>query len=116
MYNADGDDDDCKYHVHWTSSPVQRGTDVSITVTLTAKADGAPVAGADPYADVFLSQTHPGGMADERTTEIGQGRYLIQPVRFDALGRWTMRFHVFSTCSDLPDSPHGHAAFFIDVP
>jgi hypothetical protein len=32
-------------------------------------------------------------------------------------GRWVIRFDYFANCSDLPeDSPHGHAAFYIDVP
>ena len=38
-------------------------------------------------------------------------------VRFDAKGRWTVRFHLHEECADeAPDSPHGHIAFFIDVP
>jgi hypothetical protein len=36
---------------------------------------------------------------------------------FDQSGRWVVRFHYFETCSDVPeDSPHGHVAFYIDVP
>ena len=31
-------------------------------------------------------------------------------------GAWTARFHFFGTCPDAPDSPHGHAAFFVAVP
>jgi hypothetical protein len=28
-----------------------------------------------------------------------------------------VRFHFYEDCLDLlPDSPHGHAAYFIDVP
>jgi len=36
---------------------------------------------------------------------------------FDKSGRWVVRFHFFESCSDVPDdSPHGHVAFYIDVP
>ena len=49
--------------------------------------------------------------------EIAPGVYKVGPIVFDAPGIWTERFHLFEECSDDPDdSPHGHAAFFINVP
>jgi hypothetical protein len=45
------------------------------------------------------------------------GTYSVGPVRFDQAGRWFVRFHFYETCSDAPeDSPHGHVAFWVDVP
>ena len=39
------------------------------------------------------------------------------PIQFDMPGRWLIRFHVYHTCLDLVNtSPHGHAAFFLNVP
>ena len=35
MFNAEGDDDDCKYHIIWTSTPVRENASVTFTVTLT---------------------------------------------------------------------------------
>ena len=61
--------------------------------------------------------THPGDTARAVTTEQPPGNYTIGPVRFDASGTWTVRFHLNENCLDLtPDSPHGHAAFYLDVP
>jgi hypothetical protein len=37
-------------------------------------------------------------------------------VRFDASGKWTVRFHFSADCADAVDSPHGHVAFFVNVP
>ena len=117
MSNASGDDDDCKYHVSWTSSPVCEASGVTFTVTATNKTDGSPVAGADIVAEVFLSVTHPAPTAVVHTTEGPAGTYVTEPVKFDAPGQWTIRFHLFDSCDDtLEDSPHGHAAFYVEVP
>ncbi len=117
MFNAEADDDDCKYHLKFSSTPVYENTDVNFTVVATQKAGGAPAAGANTLAEVFLSNTHPAPNSNQKTTESPSGTFLVGPVRFDAPGRWTVRFHLHQDCADvLPDSPHGHAAFFIDVP
>ncbi len=116
MLNAEGDDDGCKYHLKFTASPVYENTDVTVTVTATTKADGAVATGANVDAEVYLDSTHPAPNSGQRTTETSPGTYRIGPVRFDKAGRWTFRFHLFEQCLDsVPDSPHGHAAFFIDV-
>ena len=117
MFNAEADDDDCKYHVKWSVSDVCENHDTTFEVTVTAKAGGAPVTGATPDLEVFLDSTHPAPNSGQHATENGGGKYTVGPVRFDASGRWTVRFHFFEDCEDaLEDSPHGHAAFFVDVP
>jgi len=117
MFNAEGDDDDCKYHVKWTSTPVRRNGDVTFNVTVTKLTDGSPATMADVQIEAFLNPTHPTPSLDITNTESPAGTYQVGPVRFDAMGDWTVRFHFYEMCSDLPDdSPHGHAAFFVRVP
>ena len=116
-YNASGYDDDCKYRLSWSATPIRQGTDVTFTFSVSDPATGAPVSGAGVYSELFLSDVHPAPNAPTRNTESAGGTYTIGPVRFDAPGRWTVRFHLFEACSDVaPDSPHAHAAFFVDVP
>ena len=51
------------------------------------------------------------------STEIAPGVYKVGPIKFDAAGIWTVRFHFFEECGDArEDSPHGHAAFYVKVP
>jgi YtkA-like len=117
MFNAEGDDDDCKYHVKFSSTPVYEHTDVTFTVTATNKGDGGPATGANIDPEVFLSSTHPAPNSNVKTTESAPGTYQVGPIQFDLAGRWTVRFHLYENCEDvLPDSPHGHAAFYVDVP
>jgi hypothetical protein len=118
LYNQDGYDDDCKYHVSFTSTPIRQNTDVTFTVTVASLDPAGPATGAKVYADVFLTPAHPAPLSDTKTTETpGAGIYAVGPVVFNASGRWTVRFHLNEMCSDLPaDSPHGHAAFYVDVP
>src|SRR4051812_19414862 len=42
--NAEADDDDCKYHIKWISTPIRLNQDVTFTVTVTDKADGKGIA------------------------------------------------------------------------
>ncbi len=42
LENAEGDDDDCKYHVKWTSTDIYENNDVTITAVITTKSDGKP--------------------------------------------------------------------------
>jgi YtkA-like len=117
LYNSEADDDDCKYHLKFTSTPIRKNEDVTFTVTATTLADGQPAAGADVLAEVFLSETHPAPNSGQATTEKPGGVYDVGPVRFDQSGRWTVRFHLHDECQDsTEDSPHGHVAFYIDVP
>lgn len=117
LFNSEADDDDCKYHLRFTSTPVRRNVDVNFTAVATQKATGTPATAANVDIEAFLSETHPAPNSNRHTTESANGTYAIGPIRFDAPGRWTVRFHVHETCSDeLADSPHGHVAFFLDVP
>jgi len=118
MYGNDGDDDDCKYHVHWTSTPIHENTPIVFTVSATKLAENdAPLTGANTSIESFLTVVHPAPPLKQTTTEKPPGTYVVSPVQFDAPGRWTVRFHFYETCEDsLPDSPHGHAAFYVDVP
>jgi hypothetical protein len=79
--------------------------------------DSSGVTGAGLDAEVFLTDKHPAPNSMQATMESGGGSYTIGPVVFDESGTWTVRFHIFENCFDtLPTSPHGHAAFFVDVP
>jgi 5-hydroxyisourate hydrolase-like protein (transthyretin family) len=96
---------------------VQQNNDATFTVTATQKAAGTPATGANVDLEVFLNDTHPAPNSGQHTTENGNGTYTIGPVRFDAAGQWTIRFHLHEECADeAPDSPHGHAAFYLHVP
>jgi hypothetical protein len=136
MYGSEGDDDDCKYHVTWTSTPIAQNRDVTFTFTAEYLATGepnppacadCPVQGLvctaqDPNAcntllEVYLNSTHPAPPTNELVTPGAAGTYSIGPIQFDAPGKWTVRFHLFELCADVrADSPHGHAAFYVDVP
>jgi hypothetical protein len=117
MYGAAGDDDDCKYYVSWTSTPIQENADTYFTVTALRLEDMQPVHCAGIRADTSLSITHGVPAPPNPAPEIAPGVYKVGPIRFDAKGIWTERFHLFEECDDGPDdSPHGHAAFYINVP
>lgn len=130
MYGTEGDDDDCKYHVTYTASPIceNNGTYFVVTATyLTAHPTvGAPVTGASTFAELCYEAdaTHVTPAIDARppngkqqVVEGPPGTYTIGPVQFDESGQWTVRFHFNEFCCDVADdSPHGHAAFHITVP
>ena len=91
LFNAEGDDDDCKYHVKWTATPVAKNENVAFTVTVTTKADHQPVLSAGTLAEVFLSDVHPAPNSGQATTGGTNGVYTVGPIRFDASGRWTAK-------------------------
>jgi hypothetical protein len=116
-FNSEADDDDCKYHVSFTQTPVRENTNVTFTVTATYLTDGSPATGANTITETFLNDVHPAPNSGTTTTETSPGVYMIGPIVFDASGQWTVRFHLHENCQDATDdSPHGHAAFFISVP
>ena len=116
-YGSEADDDDCKYHAKWTATDIRQGQDVTFTLDVTTLTDGKAASGAAPDAEVFLSSTHPAPNSGQKSAETSAGRYTVGPIRFDAPGRWTVRFHLHEDCEDtLDDSPHGHVAFYVDVP
>jgi hypothetical protein len=118
LFNSDGYDDDCKYHVSYTSTEIRRNADVTFTVTITSLSPAAPATGAEPYEEITLNDTHVSPSEPTAVeTPAGSGIYKIGPVKFDRAGQWVVRFHMFGDCSDTPeDSPHAHVAFRIDVP
>ena len=116
LYNAKGDDDDCKYHLKWTSTDVVQNKDVTFTLELTTKADGKGAEGAAPDIEAFLDETHPAPNSDQKPTDKGGGKYDIGPLKFDAAGQWTIRFHLYEECMDSEASPHGHVGFYLNVP
>jgi hypothetical protein len=132
---VEGDDDDCKYHVSWTSGPICRSTlGVKFIVTVTYLQSGLPVTNIpstegilpeafvpttlDAACDTMSTHPSPTSFGDAHLYETSptSGVYQGQIV-FDVSGEWTLRFHIHEECSDLlDDSPHGHAAFHITVP
>ena len=120
-------DDDCKYHVVISTTPICEGAaGVNFTVTVTSVTSGALVTGAHTLAEVFTTtpgdascddmSMHAGPNSGVVLSEISAGTYA-GAVEFDEAGAWTVRFHFFEECNDGPeDSPHGHAAFHVTVP
>jgi hypothetical protein len=127
MYGQESDDDDCKYRVKWSSTPICEGAGgVTITVVVTKKTDNSPLTGAGTVIESFTTSpadascddqsNHPGPNSGVLLTEGPPGTYT-GPVVFDTPGQWTIRFHFHGECADLlPDSPHGHAAYHLTVP
>jgi hypothetical protein len=119
LYNADGYDDECKYHVSWTSTPIRKDALVTFTLTLEGLDPAGAVKGADIDVEAFLGETHvaPNTNTESTETPADSGKYEIGPVKLDRSGEWVVRFHFFEKCADEPeDTPHGHVAFRINVP
>jgi hypothetical protein len=130
MFGMEGDDDDCKYHVSWTSTPLCEGPGgVEFTVVATSLTLHTPVTGAHIHPEVFTTtqSTHGEAGCDDKSTHespstfeiLGEGPPGTYSGRivFDEPGQWTVRFHLFENCLDvLPNSPHGHAAFHLTIP
>lgn len=117
-FNSGGNDDDCKYLLTWSVTPVAQQEDVTFTVAVVNAVDGTPATGAYTYAEVYLAaQNHLSPSVNPPVAENSPGVYTVGPVLFDQPGQWTVRFHFYEDCLDLlPDSPHGHAAYFVNVP
>ena len=123
MYGSAGNDDDCKYYLSWIATPIQEKADTFFTVTALRLQDMQPATCAGISADLSLDpiddaafSTHGVPAPPNPAPEIMPGVYQVGPIRFDKAGTWTVRFHLFEECTDTPDSPHGHAAFFVKVP
>jgi hypothetical protein len=102
--------------VTWWSTPIDMGEDVYFNVTAIRAADGTPATGANVYLEAFIGNHLPPTLQPP-VTENAPGVYTIGPMEFDASGKWTVRFHFYEDCLDLlPDSPHGHSAYYINVP
>jgi hypothetical protein len=117
MYGAAGNDDDCKYYISWTATPIKENAETFFTVTAIRLFDMAPATCAGVRPDVSLSVAVGAPTPPNPSTEIAPGVYKVGPIKFSQAGIWTVRFHLFEECSDSQaDSPHGHAAFFVQVP
>ncbi|MEI9949383.1 MAG: hypothetical protein WDO74_10470 [Pseudomonadota bacterium] len=125
--NSEGDDDDCKYHVSWTSTPIRGTRNVTFTVTTKDLATDQPLeslAGdqklplsrVEVYQPCEPTRLGPVQNSQAEFEETAPGVYQAGPVRFDQPGRWVVRFHFYEQCNDGEGSPHGHVAFFVDVP
>jgi hypothetical protein len=123
--NSAGDDDDCKYHASWTSTPIRLNEDITVTVTtsnlLTGDGLEALSDGKLPLTRVEVYQPCDprfGPIQNSKAIfeEVSPGVYTGGPLRFDRPGRWVVRFHFYEQCLDGEGSPHGHIAFFVDVP
>jgi hypothetical protein len=120
-FGSSADDDDCKYHASFTTTPVLVNTNVTFNVTVTHLAGGAPATNADVVLESYMADNlfHviPNNGTKTTETPANSGKYVMKPIKFDQSGRWVVRFHFYETCDDiLEDSPHGHVAFFYDVP
>ena len=85
MYGTEGDDDDCKYHVSYETTPLCENDGVYLIVTahyLTR--DGTPLTGACTQAELCLNNDHVGPEADvvgsEPVVEGPPGTYTITAV------------------------------------
>ena len=118
LYNSEGDDDDCKYHLTFTNDPVLENKLIFFTVTVKQKSNNMPETGGHFEIEAHLGDTHP---APDITpmpvaTESPPGTFKF-PVKFDMPGKWTVKFHIHEECLDNDDaSQHGHASFFVNVP
>ncbi len=126
-YGMKAADDDCKYDVSWTSTPICENGNVYFTVMVSRRAgdDGKPalmseppLTGASVSAEVYYNDCATiAPNSGQATTEMGNGQYKVGPIKFNKSGNWVVRFHFNECCSDDPeDSPHGHAAFWVNVP
>jgi len=123
MWNTRGSDDDCKYDVSWSSTPVCLGAPVYFTVHANFRVDattfgsGPPLTGAAPLIEAVLDCNTPASVTQPPPVEFQPGVYQVGPIVFPDPGVWSVRFHFNEHCNDLvPDSPHGHAAFWVLVP
>jgi hypothetical protein len=129
LYNGSGDDDDCKYHVTWSATPIQKNQPFTLTITATNKTTGAPLetiaaqepgklalSRIEPFMPCEPSHLAPTSDYEAPVTQIGPGKFTVGPVVFDESGRWVIRYHFYEECFNNVTTPHGHIAFFVQVP
>jgi hypothetical protein len=112
-YGTEADDDDCKSHVSYTASCIQRNQNVTFTVTQKWLETNMNSTGGTPSVEATIGN-HPS--ATTGTVTENNGAYTISGIQFDRAGVWTVRFHFFETCEDTEDSKHTHVAFYVLVP
>jgi len=127
LYGSEGDDDDCKYHASWTSTPIRKNAAVTFTLTATdlatnmpltplAADDKTPLTRLDVYEPCQPLRRGPTQNYTPTIRQTAPGVFTAGPIKFDESGRWVVRFHLYEQCVDGDVSPHGHIAFFVDVP
>jgi hypothetical protein len=126
LYDDSGDDDDCKYTASWASTPIRLNQDVTFTVMAKDLTSNKPLEALDDgqlalsrievYQPCKPTRRAPAQDYSAKFVESAPGEYTGGPIRFDQSGRWVARFHFYEQCSDSDRSPHGHIAFFVDVP
>jgi len=126
LFNDSGDDDDCKYQASWLSTPIYLNEPVTFTLTATNKQttqplvpleDGdIPLTRLDVYQPCDPNRRGPTQNSMAKITPIADGKFSVGPIKFDQPGRWVVRFHLYEQCVDGDTSPHGHIAFFVNVP
>ena len=114
-------DDDCKYNVSFSVDCLELNKPATFTVKVEKRAaPGGPMTGDDPKSPEVYLADNPSHITPSNKIEAPEGpagTYKVGPVVFDESGRWVVRFHFNEECSDTPeDSPHGHVAFYVDVP
>jgi hypothetical protein len=127
-FGHEADDEDCKYHIKWTSDPVCNATldargyviGTQFTLTVTNRADNSPLSRAAKLT-VDASRTSPAGAGCDDSAlpsfQLGatDGTYAGN-IEFDQAGQWTIRVQIDDNCVNLPASPYGHVAFRVTVP
>lgn len=119
LYNDSGSDDECKFDVSISAENVRIDSDSTISLSLTTRETNKAATGAKPYIEAFLDDTHPLPGATPTGEETSDGEYKFSNVKFDASGRWTVRFHFYGDCETTAmasTEPHSHVAFYMDVP
>lgn len=119
-YGSEAADDDCKYDASFSTTCLEVGKNVTVSLNLRERDTGNPANGGHPDSPEIYLASKPSHISPSnaiKAVEGPLGTYQIGPVVFDEPGRWVIRFHYFESCSDIPpDSPHGHVAFYVDVP
>ena len=105
LYNSEADDDDCKYHVKFTATPIRREPERDLHRTATTLADGA-AGDRRQRRRRGVPERHPprAELAARRPTRSRGGMYDVGPIKFDAAGRWTVRFHLHEDCQDATET------------
>jgi hypothetical protein len=110
------DDNQCEFHAVVTPECAPGARALFFDADLSTMSGGSVPAGAKPYIEAYSSVTHI-APSTGTYTEQAPGRYRIGPATFDLSGQWSVTLHFFGTCSDaLPNSPHAHVTFTLDVP
>jgi hypothetical protein len=110
------DDDLCEFHAVVVPECADGARSLFFDTDLSTMTGGPVAAGAKPYIEAFSSPTHLAPSTGS-FTETSPGHYRIGPATFDVPGQWSITLHFWGTCSDaLPNSPHAHVTFTLDVP